>query len=115
MHAAPSGVRLKIVRAQLLERAFEPGEEASFRVTVKNQGTEDAEEVIGVVTSSHDRLKVFTEMLRFGNIRRGEEGSATLELRSENIPPGRYSIKVVLSAVGVTATPDAVNVDIVAK
>jgi hypothetical protein len=115
MHATPSGVKLKIVKAELLDPAFAQGDEASFRVTVKNHGTEDAEEVIGVVTSSHDRLKVFTEMLRFGDIRRGGEGKATMELRAENIPPGRYPIKVVLSAVGVTATPDQVNVDIVAK
>ena len=108
-----SGVRLKIVSAQLLERSFEPDEEASFRITVKNLGARVAEEVIGVVTSDHERLKVFTEMLRFGNIRAGEDVSAILAMRSEKIPPGKYTVKVVLSAVGVAAIGDAFLVDIV--
>jgi len=112
MHAG-SGVRLKIVKAQLQERSFEPDEEATFKITAKNLGSVDAEEVIGVVTSDHDRLKVFTEMLRFGNIRGGQEATATVELRSESIPPGKYAVKVVLSAVGVAAQRDSFLVEIV--
>jgi len=112
MHGG-SGVRLKIVKAQLQERFFEPGEEASFRITVKNLGSGVAEEVIGVVTSDHERLRVLTEMLRFGNIRAGEESSAVLQMRSEHIPPGKYTMKVVLSAVGVAAAGHSFLVDIV--
>ncbi|HKZ48863.1 MAG TPA: hypothetical protein VJ397_08785 [Thermoplasmata archaeon] len=112
MHA-DSGVRLKIVKAQLLERAFEPNEEANFRVTVRNLGARDAEEVVGVVASPNDKVKVLTEVLRFGNIAKGQEASAVLEVRSENVKPGRYAIKVVLSAIGVTATTDSFLVDIV--
>jgi len=110
---ADSGVRLKIVKAQLLERAFEPNEEANFRVTVRNLGARDAEEVVGVVASPNDKVKVLTEVLRFGNIAKGQEASAVLEVRSENVKPGRYAIKVVLSAIGVTATTDSFLVDIV--
>jgi len=112
MHGG-SGVRLKIVKAQLQERFFEPGEEASFRITVKNLGSGVAEEVIGVVTSDHERLRVLTEMLRFGNIRAGEESSAVLQMRSEHIPPGKYTMRVVLSAVGVAAAGHSFLVDIV--
>ncbi len=108
-----SGIRLKIVKAQLLEPAFEPNEEASFRITVRNLGTRDAEEVVGVVTSPNDKVKVLTEVLRFMNIAKGQEASAVLEVRSENVKPGRYAIKVVLSAIGVTATTDGFLVDIV--
>ena len=110
---ADSGVRLKIVKAQLLERAFELNEEANFRVTVRNLGARDAEEVVGVVASPNDKVKVLTEVLRFGNIAKGQEASAVLEVRSENVKPGRYAIKVVLSAIGVTATTDSFLVDIV--
>ena len=108
-----SGIRLKIVKAQLLERAFEPNEEASFKVTVRNLGTRDAEEVVGVVSSPNEKIKVLTEMLRFGNIAKGAEASAVLEVQSENVKPGRYPIKVVLSAIGVAAATDSFLVDIV--
>ena len=108
-----SGIRLRVVKATLLERAFEPNEEASFELIVRNEGTRLAEEVIGVVTSGHDKLKVYTEMLRLGNIAAGGEGKARLELQSEDIAPGLYTVKVVLSAVGAAAVHDAFRVEIV--
>jgi len=99
-----SGVRLRVAAVKALKGRLVTRGKAAYTLVIRNDGVREAIETVAVITSPHERLSLLPEMLRFGDIPVGKEGKARIEARSEGLRPGRYEVKIVLSAVAVAAT-----------
>lgn len=107
-----SGVRLRVIGVKALKGRLAGRGKAAYTLVVRNEGVRDAVETVAVITSPHERLRLLPEMLRFGDIPVGKEGRARIEARSEALRPGKYEVKIVLSAVGVAATTSGFVLDV---
>jgi parallel beta-helix repeat protein len=107
------GVYLKLVSYELMEKRFEANERASVNLTVKNLGSATAQNVKGTVTSDFEKLEVLSEELNFGDITKGLESSAIVDLQTRGIGPGKYTLELVLDAKGVLSVVQNFEVNVV--